>query len=385
MKIAYCLNSISILGGTERVTIHKANALSSIEGNSVFILVTDHKQGNLGTSLLNNVTLINLNVNYYDDDWQKGWRARISQIRKKAKHKTALQTALNEINPDVVIAVGQSEKFFLRRGFLNNSKAIYVRELHFATDYRALLAKNVKEKFIGQIQNFIDFRIMCHSYDAVVCLTPQDLEKNWHERKNAYFIPNPLTVSFPPEITHTNSKKIISVGRLSYPKNYDSLIRAFAHIAANFSDWTLEIYGSGSEQNHLQDLIENLHLSGRVKLMGHTNDVSSKLDSAAFFVLSSIMEGFSLVILEAMSHGLPVVSYDCPFGPSYIIDNGQSGILVPLSDEKQLATSMEHLIRNEDARHKMSIEARMRAQEFLPEKIAAQWMSLFKYLISNRK
>ena len=175
------------------------------------------------------------------------------------------------------------------------------------------------------------------------------------------------------------------MGRLSYQKNYSSLIRAFTNIAPAHPEWMLEIYGSGEESSKLGNLIRELNLEKQIKLMGSTTDIASKLENASFFALSSRAEGFPLVLLEAMSHGLPVVSYDCPFGPSYIIDSGRNGILVPLNDEKDLAASMSYLIQNADERQKMSVEARRRAIEFLPEKIAEQWMSLFNNLIHNRR
>ena len=383
MKIAYCLNSIRGGGGIERVTIKKANSLSEIEGNQVFVLVTDHKRGQTIDALNEKVTLIDLDVNYYDDDWQKGWKSRVSQFRKKKEHKNKLRETLNRITPDVLIAVGQSEKFFLTKGFLKNSSTVYIRELHFATNYRILLAKSLKERLIGRIQNFFDFQLMCRLYDAVVCLTPEDLQANWQGRANAYFIPNPLTIDFPIEVKSNDDKKIISLGRLTPQKNYSSLIRSFSKVAHDFPEWTVEIYGSGSQHHYLEGVIDHLELTERVKLMGYADAACSKLNSAQFFVLTSIMEGFALVLLEAMAHGLPVISYDCPFGPSFIIQP-ENGLLIPINDELKLSQAMEYLMREHEVRKEMGHHARLRAQEFLPEIIAEQWMTLFNNLIKQK-
>lgn len=385
MKIAYCLNSIKGGGGIERVTIQKANSLAEIEGNQVYVLVTDDKKGHVGDVLNEKVTLIDLDINYYEDDWQGGWRSKVSQFRKKKEHKKILRETLNRITPDIVIAVGQSEKFFLIKGFLKKPSTVYIRELHFATRYRTLLAKNVKERLLARLQNFVDFKILNRNYDAIVCLTPQDVEENWKGYSNVHFVPNPLTVEVPEHIYEGKEKKIITLGRLTHVKNYPSLIRAFAIIASCHPDWILEIYGSGTAYQELEQLIGELRLEQRILLMGHTHDVSSKLENASIFVLSSITEGFPLVLLEAMSHGLPVVSYDCPFGPSFIIEDGKNGILVPLNDETELASSMEYLIQNEEVRHKMALKARLRAAEFMPQKIADQWMSFFNDLRKQRK
>lgn len=383
MKIAYCLNSIKGGGGIERVTIKKANTLSEIEGNQVFILVTDHKRGHNADLLNGKVTVIDLEINYYDDDWQKGWRSKRSQFRKKNEHKNKLRETLNRITPNVVIAVGQSEKFFLTKGFLKNSSTVYIREFHFATNYRILLAKSLKERLIGSIQNFFDFQLMCRLYDAVICLTPDDLRANWQGRANAYFIPNPLTIDFPIEVKSNDDKKIISLGRLTHQKNYSSLISSFSKVSHDFPEWTVEIYGSGSQHHYLESVIDHLGLTERVKLMGYADDVGSKLSSAQFFVLSSIMEGFPLVLFEAMAHGLPVISYDCPFGPSFII-RPENGLLIPLNDESKMAEAMEYLMREYEVRREMGHHARLRAKQFLPEIISQQWMKLFNNLISQK-
>lgn len=384
LKIAYCLNSIRGLGGIERVTVKKANALAAIAGNQVYVLVSDNKRGHIGDILDELVHLIDLDINYYDDDWQKGWRARISQISKKKNHKKILRKTLNTISPDVVIAVGQSEKFFLTKGFLNNSSTVYIRELHFATDYRILLARSLKERALGKIQNLLDYGIICKRYNAVVCLTPQDLDAKWKGRPNAYFMPNPLTVEFPPQIADRSSKKIITLGRLSQEKNHISFIQAFSKIASHYPEWGVEIYGRGEELFNLENRNNELQLKHQVLMVDHTNNVSEKLDTAALFVLTSKTEGFPLVILEAMAHGLPVIAYACPFGPSYIINDKKDGVLIPLDDEEQLAAAIEYLVLNEEVRARMGQEGRRRAGEFLPETIALQWMTLFNNLISKK-
>ena len=137
MRIVYSLNSINYIGGIERVTIVKANALANIAGNEVFILVTD-ENGKYCTELSPKVNLINLNINYYKDDWKPGIDAKISHIRKYFQHRTALNEQIKQIKPDVVISVGQSEKYFLIKNIFEKTDTLFVRELHFATNYRLL-------------------------------------------------------------------------------------------------------------------------------------------------------------------------------------------------------------------------------------------------------
>lgn len=385
------MNSIRGIGGIERVTIIKANALSEIEGNKVFIVVTDDQHGKYCDTVNEKVHFINLNINYYDDDWRPGISAKLCQIRKRVLHKKLLREVLNKIQPDIVISVGQSEKFFCRKRFVKTSDPVYIRELHFATNYRESLAQNVKAKIIGRIFSFIDFGVLCRFYyDIVICLTPEDVEKNWRGRTRVVSMPNPLTVSLLSNnekncVSNCSSGKIVAIGRLSYPKNFESLIKAFALISSSNPEWVLEIYGEGDSRKNIESLISSLNIYDNVKLMGATQDVTSVLNSASFFVCSSKSEGFPLVLLEVMAHKLPVISYNCDFGPSFIIEDGVSGFLVPINDEQRLASKMQLLIDDDTLLLEMGENAYKRAKSFSPDIIAESWMNLFHNLIDKKK
>ena len=114
MKIAYCLNSIRYLGGIQKVTVVKANALSEIPENEVYIIVTDNKEGVLLEPLSPKVKLIDLDINYYEDDYKSRWNVLKGIFIKRREHKKRLTSVLKEIQPDIAISVGQSEKNMLR-------------------------------------------------------------------------------------------------------------------------------------------------------------------------------------------------------------------------------------------------------------------------------
>ena len=178
---------------------------------------------------------------------------------------------------------------------------------------------------------------------------------------------------------------MIAVGRLSAPKNFSSLIRAFRSVADYYPDWILEIYGEGNERIILQKQITSLHLENNVYLCGKTLDVQSNMCSSSIFVLSSIFEGLPLVMLEAMSCGLPVVSYDCPCGPKDIITDGTDGFLVPTDDEQMLAEKICYLIENPNIRTQMGAAALKKSENYHIDKIIPMWMGLFKRLIAEKR
>ena len=379
MKIVYCLNSIRYLGGIQRVTIVKANMLSNIPGYEIYIAVSDNKEGVIVTPLSPKVHLIDLDINYYEDDWKSKFNVLKGIILKRRKHKIVLTKILNKLQPDIVISVGQSEKNFLP-DIKGNWKTI--REFHFDKKYRIRQAKSLFDKILAYLGDLYDYKVKIKKYDQIVVLTEEDKYSNWNNNKKVSVIPNPITITSNLE-SNLKSKTVISIGRLEIQKNYSSLIKAFNIVHKNHPDWILEIWGTGSLQQTLLAEIEEENASDHIYLKGYTSDVSKVLSKASIFVLSSLYEGFPLVLLEAMSFGLPVVSYTCPCGPKDAIIEGENGFLVPINDEEILANKISTLIEDQKLREKMGNSAKIRANDFSVEKIIDKWIHLFKELKSK--
>ena len=209
-------------------------------------------------------------------------------------------------------------------------------------------------------------------------LTKKDKKK---KKKNlpadhVYVIPNPVR-KIDSKYAPLVNKKIISVGRLDYQKGFDNLIQGFAVLHSKYPDWELNIYGDGSLRENLQKQIDRLELSNTVHLCGRTNNIDSKLDESSLFVLSSRFEGFPMVLVEAMSHGLPCVSYDCPNGPSDIIQNGHNGLLVENQNLSALIHAIETLINDPVERKRLGHNAPESISSFSEETIVQKWHELF--------
>jgi len=171
--------------------------------------------------------------------------------------------------------------------------------------------------------------------------------------------------------------RIISVGRLCKQKNFPVLIEAFALIAARFPDWVVDIFGEGEDETMLQELISDLCLDGRVNLRGVSNEIDREYAKASVFVLPSIFEGFGIVVLEAMSAGLPCIAFEDCNGPNQIITHGVDGFLVGTSDRiNQLAEAMERLIVDSSRRKTMRDNALRKVTQFDFEGIISQWDAL---------
>lgn len=376
MKIVYCLNSIRYLGGIQRVTVVKANALAEIEDNEVYIIVTDDKNGVITEPLSPKVHLIDLDINYYKDDYKSRWNVLKGIFIKRREHKKRLASVLNEIQPDIVISVGQSEKNMIPS---IKGKWKTIREFHYTKDYRFNHAHSIFDKILAYWGNIYDYSFKIKKYDHIVTLTQEDKDTNWKGWENVSVIPNPSTFQTN-EISTLNEKKVISVGRLAAPKNYASLIRAFKDVADKHTDWILEIYGDGPQEVELKSLITKLNLEKHVFLKGFSSNVKEVMINASIFALSSLFEGFGLVLVEAMACGLPIVSYACPCGPKDIITEGKDGFLVEVNDEMALANKINILIENEELRKQMSDAAKIKADQYNIENITSMWINLFKEL-----
>lgn len=174
----------------------------------------------------------------------------------------------------------------------------------------------------------------------------------------------------PPAIAGMQKPIILSVGTLKLVKRQDLLIRAFARVTRK--DATLCIVGDGAERAKLEDLIRSLGLRDRVLLAGYHADPAPWYAHADIFVLSSDHEGFGNVIVEALEHGVPVVSTNCPTGPHEILEDGKHGTLVPVGDVDALAEAMDDALSREHDHQALM----RRAEDFSVRKAADAYLNL---------
>jgi glycosyltransferase involved in cell wall biosynthesis len=167
--------------------------------------------------------------------------------------------------------------------------------------------------------------------------------------------------------------RAVAAGRLVDQKGFDTLIEAFACISADVPEWSLTIYGEGPHRKRLQDRIEALDIEDRVSLPGVTAKAGSWVDAAALFVLSSRYEGFPNVLTEAMAAGLPVISTQCDFGPAEIVDDGVSGLLVPVDDVGHLAAALKMLMLDDVMRRRLAKAGYDSVLKYSVAVIMGQW------------
>jgi glycosyltransferase involved in cell wall biosynthesis len=210
--------------------------------------------------------------------------------------------------------------------------------------------------------------------------------RKWVEQslseKTIRVIPNPVT---PPSVDHLRckEKRIVGMGRLAREKGFDLLIAAFARCSSLHPDWRLAIFGDGPEREALGQLAERLGVQEKVVFGGLIRETAAELASSEIFVLSSRFEGFPNVLLEAMSCGVAVVSFDCQSGPAEIISNGTDGILVPRDDVELLSASLSELMSDKLLRSKLGSNARKVVERYRVDKVSDMWCGLFAELVPD--
>ena len=214
--------------------------------------------------------------------------------------------------------------------------------------------------------------------EKLVVLTEKDREA-WTELDNVVTIPDPLPF-VPLSVSMLTEKRVVAVARYSHEKGIDLLLQAWAKAEKLMADWRLDVFGDG-DRSAYECMVEELKIdSSRCQLHGLTNDVEREYVNSSLFVLSSRFEGFGMVITEAMACGLPVVAFDCPWGPRSIIANGVDGLLVENGNVELLASAMARLMGDEHLRRSMAEAGVRNVQRFGLDSIAGRWKSLFERL-----
>lgn len=373
-KIVYCTPSLYIPGGVERVLTTKANYLADIAGYDITIVLTDGKAKESYYPLSPKVKIIQLDINF-EELWHLSFFKKIFVYLKKQRiFKKKLTDTLMELRPDITVSLLRREINFLT-SIKDGSKK--VGEIHVNKDhYRNFEGNNIniiKQLFSRWwMSNLIN---KLKKLDKFIVLTETD-RKSWIELQNVLIIPNPLAI-FPKETSSLDNKQVITVGRYAYEKGFEKLIESWEKVHKRHPDWILKIYGIDIIKN-LTPIIQDKDLQGSIIPMDSTPQIYQAYQDSSIYVCSSRFEGFGMTLIEAMSCGVPCISFDCPHGPRNIITDGKNGYLVEPENVEALAERICHLIEHEELRKEMGKAARKRAEDFQEDKIMQKWVDLFE-------
>lgn len=376
MKLVYCIASVYNPGGMERVLLNKVSWFAARDGYEVMVVTTDQQGRPPFYQFPENVQIVDLGINYSVDNGRSPIAKITSYFRKRRKHKKALTDLLLKERADVVISLYPSESSFIPK-IKDGSKKVL--ELHLNRYFRLQYGRSGLLGLADKFRSWQDVRI-ARKFDRLVVLTQEDA-RYWGNLPNLEVIPN--AAPDVPEITfNPSSHRIIAIGRLDFQKGFDRLIEAWAMVSEDLrKEWKLDIFGQGEWKEMLEKKIDGLGMGFSVKINPPTKDIFKEYASSAFIVMSSHYEGLPMVLIEAMSCGLPGVCFDFKCGPKDIIRDGENGLLVSEGDVPGLAIAIERLMLDESLRTRMSEEALGIRELYSEKRVMEQWVNCFKSIL----
>lgn len=302
-------------------------------------------------------------------------------VRTRKLFKTELENLLDSVNPDILICTTYSFSVLDLILLLSEKRGVKtVVESHTKAETVLLSGKYTYNRFLYPVMRWWDRFILkrLHRGTCLVALTQADAVYWKKYIPRVEIIPNMITIT-PSVVSDYESKNVISVGRYSYEKGFDRLIEAWNLIACKHPDWKLYIYGNG-DRTAFEELVERYRLEDSIFCMPATDDIVSKYTQCSIYAMSSRYEGFGLVLTEAMSCGLPCVSFDCPYGPSEIIDDGKDGYLVENNNVYMFADKISKLMEDSGLRRKLGSMARQNVVRYNKQNMMARWITLLETL-----
>ncbi|MGN8844459.1 glycosyltransferase family 4 protein [Niallia sp. HCP3S3_B10] len=354
-RICFLLGDISGSGGIPRVVSLIANKLS---GNFDISIVSYYNQNNLYKKLNKNVkqhVLLDSRL-----DMKKGLLSGTFKLRKIMKKNKF----------DVIIACGA---LFFPMGVLatrmNKTKLICWEHSNFY-----VTTDNSFQRFTRKVG--------ARFSDLVLTLTKKDME-NYKENlvlNNIDYIYNPIDQYLQrDELNYNiNSKKIISVGRLTYQKNFIDAVEVASEVLKKYPGWEWHIYGDGELKERISNEVKKHELQNKLILMGQSDNLYSKYPDYSILVMTSLYEGFPMTLLEGLANKLPLVSYDILTGPSEIIINNENGYLIEPGNKNMMVEKVSNLIEDIELRKSMSKATSNLTDKFNITNITDKWVKILE-------
>tara|TARA_X000001036_G_C20674624_1_gene803702 strand:+ start:565 stop:1647 length:1083 start_codon:yes stop_codon:yes gene_type:complete len=267
---------------------------------------------------------------------------------------------------------------------LNNNKLVYY--VHGGTknfktyygNFKSRIMEIIFQKVVCLYDNFDKNQNFYPTKSFMRKITDIILTNNYNSLKEKIvFIPNPINFTIDSIKFSNRNKTILSVGRLDKIKRFDLLISAFNEIKNDIVGWNLEIAGGGPEELKLNNLVDELKLHSRVKLLGEITNIHEVYQRASIFSLASIFEGMPMVILEAFEHGLPVVGFKND-GTDFLVKHGYNGLKSDIYDIENFKLNLKILVNETDKRMLFSDNSKLTAKSFHTDQLIKNWDEILK-------
>ena len=384
MKIVYVYPHFVSQAGTQRVLIDKMNYLATVPGYEVYMVTNEQENRPFSYPLNPSVIHIDLKVHFYLlFDYNRIVRL-FKSISFNRRLKRSYDALMKELNPDIVITTTYHSNLM---SVVGDCTSPYIRILESHIDKRFILDNDPlnQKSFLRWLHTKYQMHVInrkSRKFDLLVALMKEDAT-DWSRYVKTVVIRNVVHLNETGRLSELQSKRVIFVGRYTEQKGIPELFQIWEQVYQKHPDWQLELYGGG----HLRDELraEANRLQANIIVHDPVRDIFDHYIESSIFVLTSVYEPFGLVIPEAMSCGLPIVSFDCPYGPANIIKDGETGFLIANRDKTAFADKVCSLIESPSLRHKMGKAAVQSSLRFSADIIMPQWLALFEKLVEEHR
>lgn len=372
MRILYVCDALAIYGGLERVLIDKSNWLVEYGGCEVCLLTINQGSHPICFSLHPRVLSADLNIQFHQQYHLSFFKRLIRNIRLHHLFCERMLSRIQEFAPDVIVCTHLD---YIRDIILVKGAIPLVFESH-----SSCLASRFEGD--GMLRRFHVWylQLAVKKVQMVVALTKGDAEEWKKLTSNVCVIPNVVHLNVG-DCSNYSSKSVIFVGRFSKQKDVSSLLHIWNQVYQKHPDWQLHIYsGYGEEQDII--LSEIKKMDANILVHESTPDIMERYKKSSILLLTSQYEPFGLVLPEAMSCGLPVIAFDCPYGPADIISDGIDGYLIKNRNIEEYVDKVCQLIEDYMLLYKMGQAGAHSSRRYASDHVMPQWKMLFSKLIS---
>lgn len=372
MRILYVTDALAVWGGIERVLSDKMNYLVREYGYEVYVVTSDQGEHPIPFPLDERIVVKDLNIRFHQQyryRWIKRYR---KAVELEKLYRNLLAAFISQIHPDVISCV----RDWFASAVLDLKISIpVIFESH-------AMFKDVEYENSTLLHRYSVYsnRKKYKRLSRIVTLTQGDAN-DWRSFcKDVCVIPNVVHLNESGRYSDCTAKRAIFAGRFDLQKDFGSLVEVWTLVQQRHPDWILDVYGNGELREHFEKVVSERQLN--INIHPAVADIFDKYMDSSMLLMTSLYEPFGLVLAEAMSCGIPVVAFDCPYGPADIINNGVDGFLVEDRNIPAYADAVCQLIDNVEMRRKMGKTASCSARRYTGVNIMPQWDRLFKDLIS---
>ena len=372
MKVLYIFRSLAHWGGIERILVDKMNYFATVYGYDVYMLTTDQGCHPVPYQLSPKVHLEDLDINFHNQ-YRYGYPRRLFVGKRLEKlFERRLSDRLQIIEPDIIICTTAN---YIDIDVIARQKGHIPLIVESHSIYRMTLGrKGLRNRYADYM-----YRKGLSKAQMIVALTEGDANDWKEEFSDVCVIPNMVHLN-DGDLSSLKNKHVIWVGRFDYQKRPMEAIRIWQQVYPQFPDWHLDIYGEGELRKEIEAMASLLDMN--IHVHQPTDHIFDCYRNSSILISTSLFEPFGLVLPEAMSCGLPVIAYDCIFGPSVIIMEGKNGFLVSNNDRPSFVNRLCLLMENRSLRQQIGQIAQISSARFSSNSIMHKWEMLFQSLIS---